>query len=691
MSSKKQNRRERMRRALALIMVIFLTLSVLGTAIYFLTLPVSASRVTGMTQEELMEYLEQLKKDREEEEKNSSSDKSDDEKNDSDDSGKSDADDTDEDTGKDDWDEDRDPAFDSDTEYEKADPDADDKLIRVGLMYGSNVTVGFETDAEYGFFINKVNRTGDLTHEKLFETDITKVSCTVDANLSKSAMTYSKTSDTARAVIGGYHIEIGSDLSYDEMTELIDMLEGSFSSMGIYAIPSYIDGGYRIRAGHYTTKSVADASAATLAAAYTGLEVRAASPTDTAVSLLDPVTDRILFEYDDGDITALGLTARPSPDGEDAYLVTPAKKIYDGVFMFRRYISGSIDGVSLTSVIPLGDYIKGVLPYEISSSWPLEAQKAFAICVRSFTLAGVRHESTYQVDLCNTAHCQVYGGRTRITDTVERAVDETAGLVMSYDGRIVTAYYSAVAGGVTVGVDDAWGGSAQPYLVAVQTPWEIFTNHTYGVWTAEVSPKELCSYLRNTKGYTNLSGEIVDITIDKLAKNSTYVYQLTFTDSYGNTKTVKTTDGVRTALSAYVKSSNFVVGKGAVSTESVTFATVDADDVRARTGYGVHSVNTEAPVTVITENGFAETSVSGSSVMSANGKYTLGGTSSQTERTTVYAKDPNNFIFSGKGWGHGVGLSQIGVRDLAELGYEAIPILEKYFTDIEICDWRELD
>ena len=55
----------------------------------------------------------------------------------------------------------------------------------------------------------------------------------------------------------------------------------------------------------------------------------------------------------------------------------------------------------------------------------------------------------------------------------------------------------------------------------------------------------------------------------------------------------------------------------------------------------------------------------------------------------AYAKDEDNFIFVGKGWGHGVGMSQYGARDLADMGYGYEDILNSYFTDVEIIDWED--
>lgn len=683
--SNKQNRRDKMRRIVALAMVLFLLLSVFASVIFYLITPVLAAEADSEETTQTTDTDTEIDTDPEDTEAEP------DETDPEDTSANTEDTTTEPEVTEPEPDEPTGPEFDYDIDIPALpEPEEiDDKLIRVGLMYGTSVTVGFEVDTTYGFYINKVNRTGDLSSEPIWDIDLTKVSCTVDHNLSKYAMTYSKTSSAASTVVGGYHIELGVGLTREETIVIMNGIQSTLDTVGVYAIPSYINGGYRIRIGHYATEELAANNAAVLSALLGGMPLNVAKPTNTAVSLVDPLTDKILFEYDCGDVTALGLTPKSSPSGEKAYLVTPAKKLYDGTFMFRRYISGATDGVSLTDIIELEEYIEGVVPYEISSSWPEEALKAFAIMVRSYTLAGTRHESSYQVDICNSTHCQVYGGRTKVNAAVEKAVEATKGLVMEHNGNIAYAYYSAVTGGVTISSYDAWGYQHIPYLVAVETPWENYNNHSYGVWTAEVSPTTLLSHL-NSKGYTNLRGSIKSISIDKFCENSTYVRDITFTDVYGNKATIKASANVFTALSKYVNSANFVVGKGSVEAVRSEFYTTSAANLDTLTAYGTESMKDVENITVLTAGGEQETTLNHSTVISANGKFTLGDTTSVPKTVTVTAKDPNNFIFAGLGWGHGVGASQIGLRDLAKLGYKAEDILPKYYTGVNIVDWRDV-
>ncbi len=566
----------------------------------------------------------------------------------------------------------------------------EDKLIRVGLMYGNNITVGFETDAPYGFFLARVNHQGDLTHDVIWELDETKVSCIVDGNLSKSAMTYSNTSSTENTVIGGYHAELAYTYdSFEEAAETVAILVPMLKEVSLYPIPAFIDGSYRIRAGHFASADAAEACAETLTELVEA-EWYEVSPTSTAVALVDPLTDKLLFEYDCNDETALGLTARSSETGEKGYLITPAQKLYAGVFTFRRYQSDQVNGVSLTDIIPLEQYVKGVLPYEIYPQWGYEAQCAFAICVRSYTLSHLNTHSKYGVDLCNTGHCQVYGGATRITDNVERIVDDTRGIVMVSNGEYVNAFYSSSVGDTTVSAYDAWGFTHIPYLVAVPTPWERFPLYTNGSWQSEVSPTVLLDYLKNTKGHTNLRGQIESITIDQFAENSSYVRQLTLTDTYGTKVTLQATENVRNGLSAYLKSANFVVGKGSVEAPITTVTSTTPDTLQILDGSKLPKTGA-ATMQVMTAEGKTLLDTATGSAVTGNGVRSIVGTAITTETQTVKASSPNNFIFVGKGWGHGVGISQYGIRDLELLGYKAEEILRKYFTGIEFVDCNSIN
>ncbi len=623
--------------------------------------------------------------------------------------------------------------------------DSGDVLIRVGLMYDTNLTTGFQTTTEEGYILGIQEPAGDCEFEEIWELDDTKISCTADDNLSKTYMTYLIAEDEYETVIGGYHIQVDADhLDRDEVEDLISDTRRKVNRLGLYIIPSYIYTGYALRIGSFATYEEAEDYLEDIEDIYEEEYVSIVSPEKSCVSVLNPDTDEILFEYDCGRETELGIAAMEDENG-NTYIKTPAGNVYDGVFCFSRYDNGEVDGVQLVNILPLESYIAGVLPYEISNSWPLETQKAFAITVRSYTLTHLDKHSDYRFDICNNTHCQVYKGAGQINERVMEAVLDTASMVLTYDDSIVNAYYSSSMGGVTVSAKDAWGGQDIPYLQAMETPWEKYMVHNNGFWMAEVSPEELTERL-NRMGYDQIEEDVESIEITGFGENSTYVTELTITDEDGNELVIENADSVRIALSNWLKSANFVVGRGEVEyTEDVVVSEYEdeveyedfisyenlADDYGLDYGY----INLEGSY-VLTADGFEEIDeddVGNTEILTAEGLHThqkkdifvmshqnaaafLGDEYLQyvtyeeadnqieynvtidTDKSTsdvlykiAYAEDEDNFIFVGKGWGHGVGMSQYGARDMSGLGYDAEEILAAYFMDTEIMHYEDSD
>lgn len=622
--------------------------------------------------------------------------------------------------------------------------DSGDVLIRVGLMYESNLTTGFQTTTDEGFILGIQEPDGRCEFEEIWELHETKISCTADENLSKTYMTYLIAEDEDETVIGGYHIQVDADhLDRDEVEDLISDTRRKVNRLGLYIIPSYIYTGYALRIGAFATYEEAEDYLEDVEDIYDDEIVSIVSPARSCVSVLCPDTDEILFEYDCGRKTELGIAAMENDDG-NTYLKTPAGKVYDGVFCFSRYNNGETDGVQLVNIVPLESYIAGVLPYEISSSWPVETQKAFAVTARSYTLTHLNRHGDYHFDICNNTHCQTYKGAGDINKRVMDAVLDTEGMVLTYDDSIVNAYYASSMGGVTVSAKDAWGQDI-PYLQAMETPWENYMAHNNGFWMAEVSPDELAERLIRM-GYTQIEGDIEEIEITEFGEDSTYVTELTIIDEYGNELVIEKADNVRVALSNWLKSANFVVGRGEVDyTEHVVISEqedeeeyedfVSYDDLAEDYGLDYGYINLGGTY-VLTADGYEKIDkkdVGSTDILTAEGLHThqkkdvfvmshqnaaafLGEeylkyatyeeeakeiehnvtidtdkSTSEVLYKTAYADDEDNFIFVGKGWGHGVGMSQYGARDMASLGYSAEEILAAYFRDTEIMHYEDTD
>jgi hypothetical protein len=114
--------------------------------------------------------------------------------------------------------------------------------------------------------------------------------------------------------------------------------------------------------------------------------------------------------------------------------------------------------------LDLEEYVRGVVPTEMPSSWPLEALKVQAVAARSYALvAAKRPRHGPDADVCSTTHCQAYNP-SRVKPSTDQAVQATKGQVMLYQGELATAYYSANCGGHTRANEAVWSGPPVPYL-----------------------------------------------------------------------------------------------------------------------------------------------------------------------------------------------------------------------------------
>ncbi len=585
----------------------------------------------------------------------------------------------------------------------------DNRKIRVGLVYGDDVTASFELKTDYGFQLGAVDSQNNFT--SLYSVSNTTVTAASDINLFKQSGQYVASSGTV--TIGAYQIRVNAEYANEQdQKNAVSAINQNLQNAGIYsaliyAFAAYENGKRIIKIGDFLSVSGAQAKIAVVEPVI-GISCQVSSPSSTSIMLLDPNSDKLVFEFDGGGNAAFGLSAIQTSSGKIDCIKTPANNIYSGIFEFHRHTTSSgRDGVALTNILYIEEYMAGVQPWEISASWNHQLQKAFAIVLRTYTLSHLgRHYSEYGFDLCCTTNCQVYLGRGRTNDNVLTAIDETKAQVLTYSGKLAPVYYAAVFGGNSVSIHQVWGGSTFPYMMAVKTPWENYPKYQHGEWVSEVSPTELCQYL-NSKGYSSLQDSIADIHIDTLADNSTYVYQVTVTDIYGHSVTVKKTDSVRGLFSKYVYSANFVISKDGVI-DSGPNSGNGTVQIPVISGNGANSYVGDGQTYVLTGNGLSTIKdYSMVPVLGANGQYLYdykNGSSVSDDIGVVAdiqskidlslynnpATANGNFYFIGKGWGHGAGMSQYGAKDLADAGINYDRIIYAYFSGTNISDYRSL-
>jgi stage II sporulation protein D len=129
--------------------------------------------------------------------------------------------------------------------------------------------------------------------------------------------------------------------------------------------------------------------------------------------------------------------------------------------------AGSLNAIN---AVPIDQYVKGVVPNESPSSWPLAALRAQAVAARSFALSTQVGGNGF--DLYDDTRSQVYEGMASETARGNRAVNETRGEVVLYQGEIAQTFFSACSGGHTESVENIFYGAPVPYLVGVPDPYD---------------------------------------------------------------------------------------------------------------------------------------------------------------------------------------------------------------------------
>lgn len=138
-----------------------------------------------------------------------------------------------------------------------------------------------------------------------------------------------------------------------------------------------------------------------------------------------------------------------------------------------RYVATDT-AVLVVNVLPIEDYLRGVVPLEIGPRRPNEvaAVEAQAIAARSYTVVRALEGVMRQWDLVARATDQVYGGMDAESAGADAAIATTTGLVLTYGGQAVRAPYHSTCGGSTAAPSEVWQGSTDPWLRAVSDRME---------------------------------------------------------------------------------------------------------------------------------------------------------------------------------------------------------------------------
>jgi stage II sporulation protein D len=195
------------------------------------------------------------------------------------------------------------------------------------------------------------------------------------------------------------------------------------------------------------------------------------------------------------------LTMRAGEQGLTLMLVKPNDKGF-GVANEQRFtvpVSGLVHivrkgkGFLVINQADLEEYVKGVVPGEVNSSWHPEMLKAQAVAARTYALYQQMLSAARDYDVVATVQDQVYKGKNGVDAAVSRAVDETRGLVLTYEHAPIYAAFSSTAAGLTEDAMNVWSKD-YPYLKGVECPFDL--ESPYYQWTVSFRLEKLEQSLR---------------------------------------------------------------------------------------------------------------------------------------------------------------------------------------------------
>ena len=337
------------------------------------------------------------------------------------------------------------------------------------------------------------------------------------------------------------------------------------------------------------------------------------------------------YNYDEVEITSTNNLVRVNTTDKPQNA-----RLYGGSLELQPNAHGEF---TLVNHVPLETYLRGVVPYEIGANAPAQAVAAQTIIARTYALRNLRRFAVDDYQLCATVHCQVYKGLNDANPTSDRAIAKTAGLVLTYENELIDALYSSTTGGITAGFEDTWNGAARPYLQPViDAPNPIWDLVKYPLNNEETFRR----FISMTQGFNE--------TVRK------GVFRWNKTRSIAD---------LNQDLRKYLRKTRHPLAD---------FNTIKSMQVQRRSRSG-----RILALTIETDKGKLQ--LHKNEIRSAL----------EPPRSTFFYLQPiyqdaklDGYAFIGGGFGHGVGLSQYGSYNLANLGWSAERILAFYYPQTEI-------
>lgn len=563
---------------------------------------------------------------------------------------------------------------------------AGEVMIRVGLASSNQHVPKGELEAAhlennnsagYGFGYRFGYYDSGLNFVELARTDDKTIQVAVlkTQNLCYGTVNGKKTyssSITSDIQVGCYHVQVpGTFGSFEEGAAEAARYDGGFVA--------WINGAYQVRVGAYPSKEVAQAA---------GIDGTVVGTSSYGMSVVKTGTSRILFQYDCGESGKLAIQPDVTGVGETRTWFSDYK--YRGGFQYFRRNGGNL---TVVNVLPLEDYVNGVICFEMGRNWPLEALKTQALFARTYVLKNLGKHNSYGFDICPSAYCQAYhgmgsGSGSGPSEVSMRAVEETTGMVIKYKGRLAETPYSSSFGGASEDASYIWGTDTKtehPYLCGVTDPYEAGADsiNSRSSWTVHYTADQLTQRLQSSGFGTGTSVDHLVLTYSERGN----VVQVVVHWANGQRNTIKASD-IRSRFD--VDSIRFTVngaGTGGEESPEPTSEELYINGTKASEGLdGKYVITGSGSVSPAGKNIHIIAGTGSVSELETEQKDDGQGNSSSTSRpgSGTVTVSGDSYTFSGGGWGHQVGMSQFGAYAMANQGFSFEEIVTFYLPGIQI-------
>ena len=331
----------------------------------------------------------------------------------------------------------------------------------------------------------------------------------------------------------------------------------------------------------------------------------------------------------------------------------------------------------------MDDYLKKVVPSEMVASWHIEALKTQAVAARTFAYKEIYNKSYrtlgYIVD--DSESSQVYNNYND-TDATNRAVDETKGITMFYNGSPINAYFYSNNGGLQSKGNEVWivngVGCDIPYLQGgnetdqiVDTSSETSMLNFFKKLNMEASSGESLDFRWLITMNKSQLRQTLNTNLPLMAPSNKKSYPILENGNWVTNKSFPSDIGEISNIFVSERGTSGVIISLQIEAANVTFRIYNQYNIR----FTIRPDDCGSDVTLYRAKANSST-------------YTSTTKNPSTLKSGFFALEWNgdNLSFYGGGWGHGVGMSQYGAKYYAEQGKIYQEILNIYYQNINLVD-----